>query len=115
MLLPTQSDNHTILSSLPHHDIFVIIFSHERLYHLDDGPSKGGLGAACSGQGNATDGILAVYQGSNTPGERSAAILETDPKCPITTLEEQKNDNEKMEKRVYSEIRTIEKINPHRR
>ena len=55
----------------------------------------------------------------NTTGEGSEtaqkAILETDPKCPITTLEEQKKDNEKMEKNVYCEIRTIEKINPHRR
>ena len=107
VLLPTQSDNHTILSSLPHHDTSLsLFFFHGRLYHLDDGPSKGGWGAARSGQGNATYWLLAVCQGINTTGGRSEtaqkAILETDPKCPITTLEEQKKDNEKMEKPVYS-------------
>ena len=52
-----------------------------------------------------------VYQGSNTPGERSEtaqkAIIDTDPKCPITTLEEQEKDNENMEKHLYSDRRTI--------
>ena len=115
---PVRQSNHTIFSSSSWY-IFVCIFSHGRLYHLDDGPSKGGWGAARSGQGNATYWLLAVYQGINTTGGGSEtaqkAILETDPKCPITTLEEQEKDNEKKEKLVYSEIRTIEKINPHRR
>ena len=60
-----------------------------------------------------------MCQGINTTGGRSEtaqkAFLDTDLKCPTTTLEEQEKDNEKKEKLVYSEIRTIEKINPHRR
>ena len=56
------------------------------------------MGAARSGQGNATDVLLAVCQGINTGGRGETtqkAILDTDPKCPTTTLEEQKKDNKK--------------------